>query len=201
MPHKGQKLSPEHQEALRRSRLGVKASPETLERLRQSHLGKMTGTDNPRYGYVYTPEERANLRQKNLGKNRGNQHAKGYHHTARARERIGVAMKALWEQRRADPTLTPTIPMHPERAEGFTGQVTRGRWKPSQQRNYLESLCAFCGSTTALQLDHIIPRFMGGRNIRSNAQTLCEPCNHWKHDHIDRPQYLALLQAEQGAKT
>lgn len=39
------------------------------------------------------------------------------------------------------------------------------------------SVCACCGSTNNLTIDHIIPISRGGKNERSNVQVLCEPCN------------------------
>jgi 5-methylcytosine-specific restriction endonuclease McrA len=199
MPRKGQKLSPEHLEALRQSRLGAKASPETRAKQSAARKGQRLGEDNPFFGRKHTPEALEKNRQAHLGKNVGNSYAKGYRHTADACAKIAAAMKTTWEQRRADPTLAPNIPMHPERAEGILGQIPRSRWNPSQQRNWLATACVWCGSTEKLELDHIIPRFMGGTNTRENCQTLCQPCNQWKLQHIDKPQYRAL-QAEQGAK-
>lgn len=180
---------------------GRKNTPETIEKMRQNRKGKggRSGPDNPQFGKVRTPEEREHLRQMNLGKQRGNQHAKGYRHTADARARISAAMKALWEKRLEAPEQFPSFPMLPERSQGIRGQITRGRWTSKQRREWKDPCCAFCGSTEQLQLDHIIPVFLGGKNTRDNCQTLCEPCNHWKHEHIDRPQYQAFLQAGQGA--
>jgi 5-methylcytosine-specific restriction endonuclease McrA len=180
-------------------RKGSKASPETREKQRLAHLGKNTGADNPFYGRTHTPEALEKNRQAHLGKNVGNTYRKGSTQTPEARASIAAAMKAAWEQRRADPTLAPNIPMHPERAEGVLGQIPRSRWNPSQQRNWKADKCAICGGTEQLELDHIIPRFMGGTNTRENSQTLCQPCNQWKLQYIDKPQYRAL-QAKQGAK-
>jgi 5-methylcytosine-specific restriction endonuclease McrA len=180
---------------------GRKNTPETIEKMRQNRKGKGSrpGASNHFYGKTHTPEALEKNRQAHLGKSTGNQYAKGYRHTPDACARIAAAMKATWEQRRADPTLAPNIPMHPERAEGITGQIPRSRWNPSQQRNWKADCCAWCGATDLLELDHIIPRFMGGTNTRDNCQTLCQPCNNWKLNHIDKPQYKAL-QAVQGAK-
>lgn len=40
--------------------------------------------------------------------------------------------------------------------------------------------CCQCGSTSALEFDHIIPVSMGGGNTERNIQLLCEPCNREK---------------------
>ena len=42
-------------------------------------------------------------------------------------------------------------------------------------------ICAHCGATGKhLQVDHIIPRRIGGDNRRSNLQWLCPPCHKAK---------------------
>jgi len=39
-----------------------------------------------------------------------------------------------------------------------------------------EPVCAWCGSTTDLTADHIVPRKYGG-TIADGLKTLCRPCN------------------------
>lgn len=51
------------------------------------------------------------------------------------------------------------------------------KFSPWHKKAWRETFCRRCGSTTNLQLDHIIPRFAGGMPVRENAQTLCRPCN------------------------
>lgn len=54
-----------------------------------------------------------------------------------------------------------------------------------QKRDWLGISCAKCGATDNLELDHIVPRFMGGPTTRENSQTLCRPCNgrkFWEED-------------------
>lgn len=41
-------------------------------------------------------------------------------------------------------------------------------------------VCAYCGSTDELQVDHIVPLKHGGTNDRSNLQVLCRSCNNAK---------------------
>jgi 5-methylcytosine-specific restriction endonuclease McrA len=50
---------------------------------------------------------------------------------------------------------------------------------------WLEPECKRCGATENLELDHIRPRFAGGKPVRENAQTLCRKCNRekfWNED-------------------
>lgn len=54
-----------------------------------------------------------------------------------------------------------------------------------QKQAWLKGACERCGSGDDLQLDHIIPRFMGGEPTKDNAQTLCRSCNlkkYWEED-------------------
>jgi 5-methylcytosine-specific restriction endonuclease McrA len=37
--------------------------------------------------------------------------------------------------------------------------------------------CTWCGATTDLTADHLVPRAQGGRNVRSNVVTACRTCN------------------------
>lgn len=43
-----------------------------------------------------------------------------------------------------------------------------------------DARCLACGSTSRLQVDHILPVHFGGPNDRSNLQTLCSICNRLK---------------------
>lgn len=47
-------------------------------------------------------------------------------------------------------------------------------------RASLPQVCASCGATELLTLDHIIPLVYGGTNERSNLQILCLSCNRLK---------------------
>ena len=42
--------------------------------------------------------------------------------------------------------------------------------------------CLCCGSTKRLEIDHIIPRYFGGKDDFDNLQTLCKTCNGIKSD-------------------
>jgi 5-methylcytosine-specific restriction endonuclease McrA len=42
--------------------------------------------------------------------------------------------------------------------------------------------CVWCGCTSFLTVDHIIPLAMGGTSALDNLQVLCEDCNRLKAD-------------------
>ena len=58
--------------------------------------------------------------------------------------------------------------------------------------------CLRCGSSSELQVDHILPQNAGGPGCWKNLQTLCRPCNQRKTDqHIDYRTAERRLAAEQ----
>jgi 5-methylcytosine-specific restriction endonuclease McrA len=71
-----------------------------------------------------------------------------------------------------------------EEQEMFTG------W---QKREWKDSSCKKCGTTDKLELDHIMPRFAGGKASRENAQTLCRTCNRKKFWTEDYELYQNML--------
>lgn len=46
-------------------------------------------------------------------------------------------------------------------------------------------LCAHCGATSNLAIDHVLARSKGGSNHLENLQLLCVPCNTRKGDKPD----------------
>jgi hypothetical protein len=66
------------------------------------------------------------------------------------------------------------------RLQGIRPPYKSSYWTEKQRRDWRDTKCARCGSTERLELDHIIPRFMGGPTTRENSQTLCRPCNRSK---------------------
>lgn len=67
------------------------------------------------------------------------------------------------------------------------------RFKVYHQK-WLADRCARCGATERLELDHIVPRFAGGKATKENVQTLCKPCNLHKFWREDLPNYLLIPQ-------
>lgn len=62
-----------------------------------------------------------------------------------------------------------------------------------QKREWKDDKCSRCGATEKLELDHIVPRFAGGKATRENAQTLCRLCNRLKFWTDDFPLWESLL--------
>ncbi|MBF9058165.1 hypothetical protein HKCCSP123_03125 [Rhodobacterales bacterium HKCCSP123] len=84
------------------------------------------------------------------------------------------------------------LPPHPPDKKRYKkGPARRATNFTAKQRMlWTGSECVRCGATENLSLDHIIPVSAGGRSVKSNAQTLCQPCNIWKANHEDRQMAL-----------
>lgn len=62
------------------------------------------------------------------------------------------------------------------------------RITPSKRRQVYSKndyRCVYCGATTGLTIDHIIPISKGGTNAHTNLQTMCFNCNGRKGDKIE----------------
>jgi 5-methylcytosine-specific restriction endonuclease McrA len=51
-----------------------------------------------------------------------------------------------------------------------------GRWQARPRG----TACQMCGATTGLELDHVVPRSLGGTDAPPNLRTLCRSC-HARH--------------------
>lgn len=85
--------------------------------------------------------------------------------------------------------LPPFTAEQAKKPKGTSRRTTN--FTPTQRIAWLGKKCAWCDSVDNLCLDHIIPVAAGGTSTRNNAQTLCQPCNIWKGNHVDRPLALA----------
>lgn len=101
------------------------------------------------------------------------------------------------DRNRAAWGLPPHSPAVMQLSKGQRAMIARGvGFNASQLRKWLDTGCCRCGATEKLELDHILCMAAGGKSVRSNAQTLCRPCNRWKIKHIDRP--LVHQQSQSG---
>ena len=44
--------------------------------------------------------------------------------------------------------------------------------------------CQYCGTTSHLTVDHVLPRSRGGKSVWENIVTSCAPCNRRKGDRM-----------------
>jgi hypothetical protein len=56
---------------------------------------------------------------------------------------------------------------------------------PIKQTRKKEGECFICGATEDLQEHHIIPKCIGGRNLKENKRLLCPRCHKKVHQLID----------------
>ncbi len=52
--------------------------------------------------------------------------------------------------------------------------------------------CQYCGASSNLTIDHIVPRSRGGESDWSNVVTACSPCNVRKANRLPREAGMAL---------
>ena len=144
------------------------------------------------WGRRHSDATRKKIAESRTGKGLKNQHAKGYKHTDHARERIAEASRKLWAENR-DKMLAalPRGWIHPNYKPISDRKYQELKFSEMQCREWKDTMCAYCGHQENLELDHIIPLFDGGTNIKENAQTLCRGCNLWKIRNVDIPRYHA----------
>ena len=68
----------------------------------------------------------------------------------------------------------------------------------NQARRAIPRCCAICGSTQALELDHVVPLAEGGADAVDNAQYLCRPHHSLKTD-AERRRGVARAVAQRGS--
>ena len=161
------------------------------------------GEGNPFFGKRHSPEILARIAAKNKA-NPPKTHGpkKGsFKHTPEAKAKMSAALRERWRTKRADMLAyarngknEPYDAINPEPRHRFIFTKT-------QKRDWTGKECTYCFKRSDLVLDHIIPVICGGKNIRDNAQTLCQDCNRWKMRYVDRPMYSALVGSERGSET
>jgi len=159
------------------------------------------GANNPFWDKTHSKETKERVSNSRKGKCSGNQNAKGYRHTTEAKKRISEASKHLWETQRDK--MVNSLPRGVDHIYHKQPELRRHRkeFTPVQRKEWSGNKCSFCGSTEFLELDHIIPIFDGGKNIKENAQTLCRGCNLWKIHYVDLPRYYAALAIQGDANS
>lgn len=154
---------------------------------------------HPFFGKRHTTKTRSKISESRKGKALGNQNGKGYRHTNEARKKIADASRKMWARQRDK--MLASLPrgenniMWKGNARKYVREFTR-----RQKKEWMDASCRWCNNTTNLQLDHVLPVWFGNIRIRENAQTLCGPCNIWKHHFVERPMYH-VFQAIKGTKS
>jgi hypothetical protein len=155
----------------------------------------MRGKNNPFWGKTHDDETRLKIRAgRKLNPPKRTGPVKGtFRHSPEAREKMRESLIKRWAENRD--VMIARLPRgvdhhyHKEPTE----RRYRKEWTPLQRKEWTGEKCCWCGSTERINLDHIIPVFDGGLPERTNAQTLCHPCNLWKTTFVDRPRYMARL--------
>jgi len=159
-----------------------------------------TGKGNPFWGRTHSEETKQKVSKSRKGKCIGNKNAKGFRHTEAARKKISEASKKMWANPDIRKKVLDALPRGTNHKFHKSPELHRHRkhFTPRQKREWKGDECFYCKELDDLVLDHIIPIFNGGINMRENCQTLCRACNLWKVYHVDLPRYYAAL-ANKGA--
>lgn len=157
------------------------------------------GENNPFWGKTHKLDTKEKISNCRKGKCLGNSNALGYKHTEEARKRISIRSKEMWNTDREK--ILQALPRGKNHRFYKEPELRRYRkqFTIAQRRDWIDDVCAYCGTTENLELDHIIPIFDGGINIRENAQTLCRGCNLFKVQYVDLPRYYSNLATSNGA--
>ena len=160
----------------------------------------MSGPGNPFWGKTHSPEMVEKIRA--IRRSRPNKTKsgppKGYKHTAEARAKISEGHRRSWIINRDKRLAAVQAGGAKQRLNRSEEPRYRSNFTPYQRKEWKAGKCAYCDTTDGLVLDHIIPVMAGGTNDRTNAQTLCQPCNLWKMAHVDRALTIALLGSKSG---
>lgn len=79
----------------------------------------------------------------------------------------------------------------------YMADVPRLRQVPLSRRALFQRdsyTCQYCGDKPAkLEVEHVVPRAQGGRNVWSNVTTACRSCNAHKRDRTPEQAGMVLL--------
>lgn len=159
------------------------------------------GSNNPFWGKTHTAETKAKIeatiRARPTPRRKGGP-PKGWKPTAEARAAVSAALKERWRTNRdAMIAALPRGEEHHLRKSNYEPRY-RANFSTAQRREWTGLSCVWCAAENDLVLDHIIPVTAGGKAVKDNAQTLCQPCNLWKMWNVDRPLCLAGLGNQGG---
>ena len=160
----------------------------------------MRGENNPFWGKNHDEATREKIkatRRANPNKKKTGP-PKGFRHSPEARAKISESMRRRWTENRD--VMLAQLPRGEDHHYHTPPDQRRCRKNFSvlQRREWKEDKCKWCGTANNLVLDHIIPVYDGGGFERTNAQTLCQPCNLWKLHNVDQPRFLAGLGSKGG---
>ena len=107
--------------------------------------------------------------------------------TQRRRQSSSSFRDFSWMSRPRDPVqITEVVPIQHRHIEPL---APRRRNRPKVAHGTRQAVysrdgyrCRCCGSEENLTIDHVRPLSRGGKNVKSNMQTLCFGCNQEKAD-------------------
>ena len=117
---------------------------------------------------------------------------------ARSRQgyREGNKLEDMREWRRRNPEKVRAFlraSFHKRRGQIGEDSFSAAEWLAL--RNQYGNLCAYCGRSGPLTVDHRLPLSRGGRNVIANVLPACKSCNSRKHTRTEK-EFRALLLAE-----
>lgn len=158
-----------------------------------------SGENNPFWEKEHTPEIREQL-SNNWSKNHRQKPGPkpGFKHTKEARQKITASVLRRWKDNRDEMLTYARQGLNAPRHDLASEPRHRVKFTGVQKKLWIKDACFYCNDTTNLVLDHIIPASCGGKRVKTNTQTLCQPCNQWKMRYVDLPLYFAMLDRERG---
>jgi len=100
----------------------------------------------------------------------------------KARERMRVRAQNMTDEQKARQRMTNLQGRHRRRAlEKEVTAIRITRWQIRERFNCFNNVCAYCGSDSSLQLEHVVPISRGGTHAIGNIIPACAKCNASKH--------------------
>lgn len=150
--------------------------------------------NNPFWGQTHTPEVREIISRAKAKPGP----KPGFKHTQEARDAMSAALRERWKTNRDGMLANAKVGLNLPRHELQDEPHHLVKFTDVQKKLWIDKECFYCLRTDDLVLDHILPTSCGGKNVRPNAQTLCQDCNRWKMRFVDLPLYFAMLGHDRG---